>query len=127
MPTRRQEKVARIVREAVSDAIRNSLSDPRISGFISVTRVEMTPDLKNANVYLSMFGQDEKKQNKTFLAIIHAKSKIQSVVADYIQSKFCPVLHIKIDEKLKKTMDVINLINKAAEEYKDSEIEEGIE
>lgn len=127
MATRRQEKVARVVREAVSDAISNSLSDPRIDGFVSVTRVEMTPDLRNANVYLSMFGQDEKKQNRTFLAITHAKSKIQSIVADYVQSKFCPVLHFKVDEKLKKTMGVMELIDRAASEYKDVETEEGIE
>ena len=59
MPTRRQEKVARVVKETVSDAIANHLNDPRIEGFVSVTRVEMAADLRNADVFLSIFGKDD--------------------------------------------------------------------
>jgi ribosome-binding factor A len=116
MATRRQEKVARVVKEAVSNAITHHLSDPRIEGFVSVTRVEMSPDLRNANVYLSIFGKDETSQNKTFMAITHAKSRIQSMVAGKLQSKFSPVLHIYNDEKFKKTLETMNLIDKAVSE-----------
>ena len=104
MATRRQEKVARIVKEAVSEAIAHHLNDPRISGLVSVTRVEMTTDLRNANVYISVFGSDEAGQNKAFAAITHAKSRIQSILASQVQSKFCPVLHFYKDEKFKKTL-----------------------
>jgi len=121
MATRRQEKVARIVKEAVSDAIANHLSDPRISGFVSVTRVEMATDLRNANVYISVFGGNEADQNKAFAAITHARSRIQSLLASQVQSKFCPVLHFYKDEKFKKTLDILNLIDKAAKEYKDKD------
>jgi ribosome-binding factor A len=51
MATRRQEKVARLVKEAVSDAIAHHLNDPRIEGFVSVTRVDMAADLRNADVW----------------------------------------------------------------------------
>lgn len=113
MPTRRQEKVARVVKEVVSDAIANHLSDPRIEGFVSVTRVEMAPDLRNADVFLSIFGKDDAAQNKTFTAISHAASRIQSRVARKLSSKFCPVLHLYRDEKLKKTMEIMKLIDQA--------------
>jgi ribosome-binding factor A len=116
MATRRQEKVARVVKEAVSDAITHHLSDPRIEGFVSVTRVEMSPDLRNANVYLSIFGRDEASQNKTFMAITHAKSRIQSMIGGKLHSKFCPVLHIYRDEKFKKTLETMKLIDKAVSE-----------
>ena len=76
MATRRQERVARVVKEAVSDAIANHLNDPRIEGFVSVTRVEMGPDLRSADVYLSIFGRDDSAQNKTFSAITHAKNRV---------------------------------------------------
>ncbi len=113
MATRRQEKVARVVKEAASEAIAHHLSDPRIEGLVSVTRVEMSPDLRNAYVYISIFGKDEVSQNKTFTALTHAKSRIQSMVAGSLQRKFCPVLHICRDEKFKKTLDILNLIDKA--------------
>ncbi len=123
MATRRQEKVARVVKEAVSDAIAHRLSDPRIEGFVSVTRVEMSPDLRNAYAYISIFGKNEVSQKKTFTAITHAKNRIQSMVAGKLQRKFCPVLHICKDEKFKKTLDILKLIDKAVSglEKKDPE------
>lgn len=120
MPTRRQEKVARVVKEAVSGAIARDLNDPRITGFVSVTRVEMAPDLRSADVYLSIFGADAKAQKRTFIAINHAKSRIQSLLAAQIQSKFCPVLHFSKDDKFEKTMEILKLIKQAADEFKDS-------
>ncbi len=120
MPTRRQEKVARVVKEAVSGAIARDLNDPRITGFVSVTRVEMAPDLRSADVYLSIFGADAKAQKRTLIAINHAKSRIQSLLAAQIQSKFCPVLHFSKDDKFEKTMEILKLIKQAADEFKDS-------
>ncbi len=113
MATRRQEKVARIVRESVSDAISNHLSDPRIEGLVSVTRVDMAADLRSADVYISIFGKDEAAQNKTFAAIEHAKSRIQSLLANRVQSKFCPVLRFHKDDKFKKTLETMKLIDEA--------------
>jgi len=127
MATRRQEKVARVVKEAVSDAITHHLSDPRIEGFVSVTRVEMSSDLRNAKVYLSIFGKDETSQDKTFMAISHAKSRIQSMVGGKLHSKFCPVLHIYRDEKFKKTLETMNIIDKAISELEKRESEENLE
>lgn len=116
MVTRRQEKVARVVKEAVSDAIAHHLNDPRIEGFVSVTRVEMAPDLRNAEVYLSIFSQNDATGNKTFEAISHAKSRIQSLLAGRVQSKFCPVLRFHRDEKFKKTLETMKLIDQATSE-----------
>ena len=125
MATRRQEKVARVVKEAVSDAIINHLSDPRIEGLISVTRVDVAADLRNADVYISILGKDLSSQNKTFAAITHARSRIQSLLAGRIQSKFCPVIHIRQDENFKKTLETMRLIDLATSEIehkKDKEI-----
>jgi ribosome-binding factor A len=127
MPTRRQEKVARVVKEAVSDAIANHLSDPRIMGFVSITRVEMSPNLRSAEVYLSIFGKDAAEQNKTYAAITHARSRIQSLLGRRIQSKFCPVLHFHLDEKFKKTLEILNLIEDAASQFKKEDTVDGEE
>ncbi len=127
MSTRRQEKVARVVKEGVSDAIAHHLSDPRIEGFVSVTRVDMATDLRNADVYVSIFGGNEAAQNKTFAAITHAKSRIQSLVAGRLQSKFCPVLHFYRDEKLKKALEIMKLIDQTAGELETDDPEEDLD
>ena len=116
MPTRRQEKAARVVKEAVSDAIANHLSDPRIEGLVSVTRVDVAADLRTADVYLSILGKDDVSQNKTFKAITHDRSRIQSLLAGMMQSKFCPVLRFHMDEQFKKTLEIIKLIDQTASE-----------
>ena len=123
MATRRQERVARVVKEATSDAISHHLNDPRIEGLVSVTRVDVAADLRTADVYLSIFGKDCAAENKTFAAIAHAKGRIQAMVADRLQSKFCPVLRFYRDEKFKKTLETMRLIDQAVSEMekKDSD------
>lgn len=116
MPTRRQQRFARVIKEVVSDAIARHLSDPRIEGIVSVTRVEIGADLRSADVYISIFGKSGAEQDKTFLAITHAKNRIQSLLAGRLRSKFCPVLHFRKDEKFKKTLETMRLIDEVAGE-----------
>lgn len=105
-----------MIKEAVSDAITNHLNDPRIEGFVSVTRVETTADLRSADVYLSIFGKDETVQSRTFEAIVHAKSRIQSLLSHKLESRFCPSLRFQMDENFKKTLETMKLIDEAASE-----------
>ena len=121
MPTRRQEKVARVIREVVSDAIANHLSDPRITGFVSVTRVDVMADMRSADVYLSIFASNESAKDKTFAAVTHARTRIQSFLAQALESKFCPVLRFRIDEQFRKTLDVMRLIDEVAGERQKNE------
>jgi ribosome-binding factor A len=121
MPTRRQEKTARVIREVVSDAIANHLNDPRITGFVSVTRVEVMADMRSADVYLSIFASKEAGKDKTFAAITHARTRIQSFLAEALESKFCPVLRFHVDEQFRKTLDVMRLIDEVSGERRRNE------
>ena len=116
MTTRRQERMSRLVKEAASNAISHHLNDPRIEGLVSVTRVEVAADLRVADVYLSIFGKDAGAENRTFTAIEHARGRIQALVADRVQSKFCPILRLFKDEKFKKTLEMMKLIEQVAAE-----------
>jgi len=121
MRTRRQEKIAQVVKQAVSHAIQHDLSDPRIEGLVSVTVVEMAHDLRSAEVYLSVLGRSPGAENATYIAIQGARRRIQGVVAKAVNSKFCPVIQLHKDDKFKKTLETMNLIDQAASEYKDDE------
>ena len=123
MPSRRQEKMARVITEAVSDIIANHLSDPRIEGFVSVTRVSLPPDLRKADVYVSILGKGESAQRKTFAAIEHAHSRIQSLVANRLHAKFCPALRLYRDENFKKTLETMRMIEEVAKESKQTDTE----
>jgi len=58
MPGRRPERLGEQIREEVSQIILGELSDPRI-GFVTVTDVEVSSDLRNARIYVSILGSDE--------------------------------------------------------------------
>ncbi len=122
MPSRRQERMSRVIKEAVSDIINNHMQDPRIEGFISITEVRMEPDLKSAEVFLSIMAGNEAKQQLTFKAIQHAAGHIQALLGDYVKARFCPHLYFHWDERLKKTMETLKLIDEVSKEFKtDSE------
>ena len=121
MPSRRQEKVARIIKESVSDSIANHLSDPRIEGLISITEVDISPNLRKADVYVSIMAADQKTRNRTFAAIEHAAKHIQTRLGHKMTSKFCPHLEFHQDEKLKKTLETLNLIDDAAKEFREKD------
>ncbi len=121
MPTRRQEKIARVIRESVSDTIANHLNDPRIKAFVSVTRVEVSADLRIANLYLSMFGGTKAEQDNTFAAIMHARRRIQMLLGKAMSSKFCPTLNIHRDDKFKKALETMQLLDDLARELSDKD------
>ncbi len=127
MGSRRQEKMARVIKEAVSEAILNNLSDPRIHGMITVTRVELTPDMKTADIYLSIYAGDKAKEMTTFKVIENANNHIRVLSSKYVTAKFMPRFCFRMDEQYKKTLEILNLIDKAAEEYKDKPVDGEIE
>lgn len=127
MSSRRQERMARVIKEAVSDIINNHLQDPRIEGFISITEVKTEPDMKSAEVFISIFADNDAKQRLSFTAIQHAAGRIQSLLGGYLETRYCPHLYFHLDERLKKTMETMRLIDEVSKEFKkedDSEDEQ---
>jgi ribosome-binding factor A len=113
--------MARVIIEAVSDIIRNHLQDPRIEGLVSVTEVKVTPDMKNAHVYLSILGA-EGVEKRTFSAIEHAVGYIQSLLGQRVISKFCPHLTFHIDDRLKRSAETMRIIDEVLEKTNQNDI-----
>ena len=115
--TRRLEKVVRVIKESVSDTISNRLSDPRIQGLVTVTEVDLSPDLKQAVVYLSVLGTDPSAKQLTLTAIGHAAGVIQAALGRAMTSKFVPHLRFEEDRKLQNTLETLRLIEQVREEW----------
>jgi ribosome-binding factor A len=118
-PSRRQEKIARVIRDSVSDTILHHLSDPRIEGLVSVTHVDVTPDLRNADVFLSVYASDDSARRRTLEAIQHAARPIQLRLGDVLTSRFCPHLRFLEDTQFKKTIETLHLIDEVSKEFQD--------
>lgn len=116
--------MARAIRDSVSRAIGTKLSDPRITGLVSVTGVTISPDAKNATVYLSIFGADETAAKLTFTAIRHAAGHLQAILGKDLPGRTCPYLGFELDNQMKKTLETLRLIDEAEREYKTSDDDE---
>jgi ribosome-binding factor A len=105
----RLERVASVVRFVVSDAISNRLSDPRVSALASVTRVQVSGDLRQATVYVSVVGS-ESEERKTIAGLEHARGYIQGRLGKRLNTRHCPTLHFRLDRSIKLGSETNRLI-----------------
>lgn len=112
---RRQQRVARAIRDIISEGI-SELQDPRIKGLVSITAIEMSPDTRYADIYLSCFGASEAESLLTFKAIEHARGHLQTAVAHELNLRFCPVITLHHDVKQAKVNEMLKLFEQIAEE-----------
>jgi ribosome-binding factor A len=90
----RMDRVEQLAREVLGEAIQE-LKDPRV-GFVTVTSVKVSPDLRNAQVYVSIFGNDEERE-ETLAAVRHAAPHLRSVMGSQVRLKNLPRLEILED------------------------------
>lgn len=121
MSSHRLEKAARVIRESVSDTIITRLHDPRIQGLVTVTEVDVSPDMKQAVVFLSVIGVDDTKRKLTMTAIRHAAGVIQSALGKAITSRYVPHLRFEEDTRTAKTLETLRLIEETRRERQERE------
>jgi ribosome-binding factor A len=112
----RTERVASVIKERVAAILIHDYSNPAY-GFITVTDVKMTPDLKIARVYFSVFGSEEIKA-KAMKMLEGEKQHIRGLVASYVRLKFAPALQFHLDQTLEEADKINRLINKIHEDDK---------
>jgi ribosome-binding factor A len=112
---RRKQRVARAIRDIISEGI-SELQDPRVKGLISITAVEMSPDTRYADVYLSCFGVSDMESQLTFKAIEHARGHLQTAVAHELNMRFCPMITLHHDVKQAKVSEMLKIFERISEE-----------
>ena len=108
MPSRRVQKAAEAIREVVSMAILADLKDPRITN-VTVTYVEVSPDMRHAKVHVSIMG-DETKQKLSLRGLQHAAGFLQSKVAKRIDTRYTPRLEFMLDLGVKKSIEISQIL-----------------
>jgi len=114
MASRRTQRFSRLLKEAISTIILNELSDPRM-GFVTVTKIEPSPDLTSAKVYLSVLGE-EGVCRRTMRGIRHAAGFIRRRVASTVKMRTVPELRFVHDESAKRSVHISRLISDAVKE-----------
>jgi ribosome-binding factor A len=107
--TERMRRVNEVLREVIGDAISSELSDPRI-GFVTVTAVDTSPDLRAARVFVSVLG-DEREREASLAALRAAHGVVQAQIAAQTRLKRTPTLTFHYDEALERGVRISRLLS----------------
>lgn len=119
--SRRTYRVAEAIRRVTSEIVQRHLNDPRIKGFITVTKVEVTEDLRLARIYYSVLG-DEKKKKLVAKGLKSAKNFIRKYIGNELKLRYAPDISLIIDKSFeyKERIDkVLKRIHKEVEDGND--------
>lgn len=104
-----KERLAGVLQREITQVIARELRDPRIPAIVTVTRVHLGADLRNATVYISLMEQDENCQD-IIAALNKAAPYIQHLVAGRIAIKHFPRIYFKHDDALEHTQYIHKLL-----------------
>ena len=119
----RQERLGEEIRKVISELLLSGLKDPRLSGMISITSVDVTRDGSYANIYISVLGTDNDEdkqeiQDETIEAFNSAKSFIRKEISKEIKLRHTPELIFKIDSSVDYGRHIDEIIEKLNKEGK---------
>jgi ribosome-binding factor A len=106
--SRRTERLAEELREEVALLIAGELKDPRI-GFVTVTRVEVTPDLRTARIYVGVLGT-EKQRTTSLAALKQGAGFLRRALGRTLRLRYTPELVFQYDEGLEASDRVAKLL-----------------
>lgn len=106
--SQRAQRVAEMIKQEISQLLHRGLKDPRI-GFVTITDVEVTGDLRYAKVYISVYG-DEKQKHDSMEGLQAATGFIRREIGKYLKLRLTPELTFKFDESVEYGTRINELI-----------------
>jgi len=106
--TRRTDQVGEAIREEIANLIAQGLKDPRI-GFVTITRAEVTPDLRQARIFFGVLG-DDKQKDKTLAGLRQAAGFLRRELGKRVRLRYVPDLIFQYDVGIEATDRVARLL-----------------
>ena len=107
--TRRADRVSAAIREEIATFLAESAKDPRIVGFVTVTGVDVTPDLRHAKVFVSVMGSDSEKE-ATFQGLASTASHLRSRVGRALRLRVAPEIQFREDDSVARAARIESLL-----------------
>ncbi|MDD5018762.1 MAG: 30S ribosome-binding factor RbfA [Eubacteriales bacterium] len=111
MPKDRLSGIESEFKRALSDIIRNDMKDPRVSVMTSVTRVDISRDLKYAKAYISVFD-NEKMKKSTIETLTHAEHYIKNEIGARIRIRRLPEITFLLDSSIEYSNKISEILKK---------------
>lgn len=114
MTPMRAERLAEVIRAEASAIIQQGLKDPGI-GFVSITDVVVSGDLRHAKIFVSVLGGEEAKR-QTMAALERAKGYVRSELGARIAVRFVPEILFRLDDSIERGTRISSLLRKVTKE-----------
>lgn len=114
MSSHRSGRINEEMKKEISMIIQNSIKDPRLHTMVSVTRVDVTKDLRYAKVFVSIFGDDKTKED-ALTALKSSAGFIRREAAHNINLRYAPEIIIKEDDSIEHGMHIDKILDKIKE------------
>ena len=111
----RIERVNSLIRQELSELLRLQVKDPRLEGFIAVTEVDTSADLKHAKVFVSQFG-DQVERKKIISGLVSASGFFRSELSKSLKMRYVPELHFQWDDSIERGAHMAQLIDQVSHE-----------
>lgn len=113
MGTRRMAQVADLIKVEVSDLLRKEMKDPHL-GFVTVTEVEVSPDLRHARIFVSVMGSEEETQ-ESLKALSRACGFLRRELGQRIRLRYIPELSFKLDTSIARGDRILRLLREVGQ------------
>lgn len=123
MASQRIQRVKNLLRAEISTILLRKIKDPRIS-MATITEVDVAPDLKNASVYVSVYG-DREHQEEVMQGLGSAAHFIRSELMKVLDLRPVPHLHFVLDESLARGAHTLDLLDQVLHEEQTRRAEPG--
>ena len=110
MPGRRTDRVSVLIQRELSDIIQRELKDPRV-GFCTIAQVEVSPDLRYADVKVSVVG-DKKQKRNSIMGLKSAAGFLRREIVQRIGLRHAPELRFELDDSVDQLMRIDRLIKR---------------
>lgn len=120
MGSNRLNRISEEVKKVVSSIIMNDIKDPRVSNMTSVTNVEVTRDLRYANIYISVLG-DKKSGEETIKGLESAKGFIRKEIGQNINLRYTPEPLFFLDTSIEYGIKISKMINDLKKPYESND------
>jgi ribosome-binding factor A len=113
--SRRTERVASTIQQELALIMLRELNDPRLTGLPSITRVKVSPDLSQAEVFVTVMGTEGQK-TAALNALRHAAGLMRTRLTKEMTLRVAPFLKFHLDEDLAKELELLETLRKVSEE-----------
>ena len=109
----RRRRLGDLIRAAISDLLLRQVRDPRLQSWVTVTEVNITPDLKRAVVFVSILGSDEEKR-QAMAALASAAGFFRREMAPRLKLRSVPEIVFQKDESIERGDRLLQLIKEVS-------------